>query len=101
MVKMVRTSKLQYVFVRTFSKVQRQVVEYICGNGGNDTKESGFIFHFQTFQELLECRDTMQDEIEEAFHRLGEIEMAEAWIISKTAVLSTDYKRDTRFFVRI
>lgn len=81
--------------------VQEQVIEYIVSSGGDDAKESGFIFHFQSFQDLLECRDSMQDQIDEAFYSPGEIEMAEAWIISKTAVLATDYKRDTRFFLRI
>ena len=99
------------------SLVRDQVVTILLANGGTDTEGSGFIFHFQTTQSLLGCRDTMRGVIPAVFHlgagtvvRLNEvynlqidapIVMAEAWTIYKTLVMATDYKADSGFFIAI
>ena len=97
--------------------VQVQVTAYILANGGTDPKNSGFIYHFQSYQTLLECRDSMRLAIPAAFHAspntiyeynqtynlniAPSIHMADAWLIFKTpAVLATDYSRDTAFFYK-
>lgn len=96
--------------------MRQQVVEFILAHKGSDPEQSGFIFHFQTCQDLLTCRDKMRAAIPAAFH-VGAgviadinmahntqipapVPMAEALIIFKTQVLATDYKADSSFFLR-
>jgi len=95
-------------------KVQNQVVAHILANGGSDTQNSGYIFHFRTFQALMACRDAMRAPIPAAFHNSpGTIQainlqyghnipvsvpMGEAWIILKTLILETDYREDVAFW---
>jgi hypothetical protein len=76
-------------------------VEFILNHGGSDPQASGFIFHFQTYQAMIGFRDELQEGVGAAFHAPGEESMAEAWIVVKTAVLSSDYKEDNRFFIRV
>lgn len=98
--------------------VQQQVINYILNHGGTDTQASDFIFHFQTFQDLLAARDSMRMDIQKAFNKSVEtvneinailqhhhlpplpapVPMADAYIIMKTAVIATDYRADTGFF---
>jgi len=90
--------------------IREDVINHIITNHGTDREESGFIFHFKQFNQLIACRDTMEALIPVAFHyppaialRLGlpvPVEMAEAWIIIKTAVMSTDYNNDKKFFYK-
>lgn len=98
--------------------VQQQVINHILGNGGSDPQNSGFIFHFQSYQQMITCRDSMRITVPAAFHNSpnlvlqinamlppnvpplpAPVPMAEAWIVLKTAILSTDYKCDIAFFV--
>ena len=95
--------------------VREKVNAYILAYGGTDPKDSGFIYHFQSYQTLSDCRDSMRLAIPAAFHASSSIideynqtynlnippsiHMADAWLIFKTpAVLATDYSRDTAFF---
>jgi len=58
----------------------------------------------------MDCRDALLMEVPAAFHIPPgvaneyhlpvPVPMAFAWIIVKTAVLATDYKRDASFFFR-
>ena len=89
----------------------------MLAHGGTDPQHSGFVFHFQAYQDMLTCRDEMSLAIPAAFQQgtdsvaalniahnlqiLAPVPMAEAWVIFKTAVLATDYKADSRFFVTI
>jgi hypothetical protein len=88
------------------------VVTHILANGGTDSMNSGFIFHFQTFQDLLGCRNSMRLIVPDAFHHspasliafgidVPPVPMAEAWVIVKTAVLATDYREDSAFWVKV
>ena len=90
---------------------------HILANGGEDPQNSRFIFHFKSYVSLMHCRDSMRITVPEAFHPsptvvnnynqmfglhvAQPIPMAEAWIILKTAILSSDYCQDFAFFVII
>ena len=98
-----------------YETVQQQVVNHILANGGSDPESSGFIFHFQTMQSMLTCRNSMRTAVPAIFHihpilanRLNlqygthipiPIPMAEAWIVIKTAVMLSEYKEDDSFFI--
>ena len=91
--------------------VRNQVIAHFLANGGTDSENSGFILHFQTYQSLLQCRDNLRVTVPNAFHysptmvaNFGiniplPIPMAHAWIVMKTQVMSTDYRKDIAFFV--
>ena len=74
--------------------------DHIIAHGGSDSMDSGFMFHFQTYQNLMLCRESMRGTVPGAFHHsavamiefghLPPVPMAEAWVIMKTAVLATD-----------
>jgi hypothetical protein len=92
------------------------VIAAILANGGADPKNSGFIYHFNTYDQLMLCRDTLQVVAPQAFHMsplaiatanaylppgqaiAPQQAIARAWIVQKTQVLSTDYSEDKAFF---
>ena len=96
--------------------IKQQVLQFLLGHS-TDEMNSEFIFHFQSFQSLLGCREAMRTVIPAAFtyppglvatfnNQYGinipaPVPMAQAWIIIKTAVLATDYREDVVFFVNI
>ena len=91
--------------------VRDQAITHFLANGATDSEGSGFLFHFQTYQSLLQCRDSLRVTVPNAFHysptlvaQFGintplPIPMAHAWIIMKTQVMATDYRKDIAFFV--
>jgi hypothetical protein len=94
--------------------VQGNMVAHILANRGTDSMNSGFIFHFETHQNLLACRDSMCLTVPDAFHlsaalliEFGNINVpppvpeAEEWVIMKTEDLATDYREDIAFWVKV
>ena len=91
--------------------VRDQTITHFLANGGKNCEGSGFLFHFQTYQSLLKCRDSLRVTVPNAFHYSPTlvaqfdiniplpIPMAHAWIIMKTQVMATDYRKDIAFFV--
>jgi len=92
------------------SIVRDQAITHFLANGATDSEVSGFLFHFQTYQSLLQCRDSLRVTVPNAFHYSPTlvaqfsintplpIPMAHAWIIMKTQVMATDYRKDIAFF---
>lgn len=94
--------------------IKQQVVKFLLCHSTDDMN-SEFIFHFQSFQSLLGCREAMRIAVPDAFtYPLGlvvslntqyginapiPVPMAQAWIIIKIAFMATDYREDDVFFI--
>jgi hypothetical protein len=63
--------KIPYFFIflqfATLNIVQGQVVNHILSNGGEDPPNSGFIFHFQSYAALVNCRQSLRNVVPIAF----------------------------------
>ena len=98
-------------------QTKQAVIQFLRTNGATDRNHSDFIFHFQSFDDLIRCQEAMRVAIPIAFHDpLGVVDrintrynlqipvpvpMARVWVVIKTAVLSTDYNELRSFFSNI
>lgn len=96
------------------------VIEALLNHGGQDPQDSRFIFHFNTYAELIQCRDALREITPQAFHlppgavaTMNEMmaedatpiepeqPIASAWIVQKIQTLSSDCAEDRAFFARV
>ncbi len=96
--------------------MRAEVHAFLLAHDGTDPIASGFIYHFPTFGALMTCRGMMKVAIPAAFQLPPgyvadlnaqhpglnlpmPVPIGDAWIVFKTAVMTSDYSLDPNFFV--